>query len=134
MAQSQPADNRPLSPHISIWRWHATMLSSILHRMTGAALYGGAILVTIWLVALATGPDAYASAEALMTSIFGQIILYGFALAALFHLANGIRHLIWDGPRAGFSPGVANLASWFSIIFAVLGTAAIWMLTHAGGS
>ena len=128
MVQSQPADTRPLSPHVTIWRWHVTMLSSILHRATGAALYGGAILVVAWLAAAASGPDAYAAVEAIIFSLLGQIILFGFTIAVLFHLANGLRHLIWDGPRAGFSLHAANIISWFNIAFSIIGAAVIWSL------
>ena len=133
MAQSQPADNRPLSPHISIWRWHVTMLSSILHRLTGIALYGGAILLTVWLVATASGPEAYAQAEQVIFSLPGQIVLFGFTMATLYHFINGIRHLVWDGPRAGFSPERANLVSWLNIIFAIIGTGAVWSIASVTG-
>lgn len=134
MAQSQPADTRPLSPHVSIWRWHVTMLSSILHRATGIVLYGGAILVIAWLIAAASGPEAYAVVQSIIFSLLGQIILFGFTIAVLFHLANGLRHLIWDGPRAGFSLGAANIISWVNIAFSVIGAAVIWALASFTGS
>ena len=133
MAQSQPADARPVSPHVSIWRWHVTMLSSILHRATGAALYGGAILIVAWLVAAASGPDAYHQVELVIFSLPGQILLFGFTIAVLFHFANGIRHLIWDGPRTGFSIKTANMISWFNIIFSIIGAAAIWSIASFTG-
>ena len=135
MAQTQPEASRPLSPHVSIWRWHVTMLSSILHRATGSALYGGAILLIIWLIAVASGPDAYFKVEQIIYSLPGQIMLFGFTIAVLYHLANGIRHLIWDGPRAGFSVRTASLISWFNIGFSLIGAALIWSLaSFTGGS
>lgn len=119
------ADSRPLSPHLQVWRFHATMLASITHRFTGMGLYGGTLLIAVWLAALANGPDAYNAVEAVAFSIPGQILLFLWALAVLFHLANGIRHLIWDGPGAGFSPKVASQVSLFNYAFALVGAVAL---------
>lgn len=126
MSGPQRAEARPLSPHLQIWRFHATMLASITHRLTGVGLYFGTFLICAWLIALASGPESYALAEAVIFSIPGQIILAAWSFAVLFHFANGIRHLVWDGPAIGFSPKVASRISIFNYAFAILGTAALF--------
>ena len=128
MAGQGRADPRPLSPHLQIWKWHWTMAGSIFHRVSGVGLYGGAFLIGAWLIALATGPEAYAFIEMIAFSLPGQIILFLWSMAVLYHLANGLRHLIWDGPMVGFNPGVASLWSMFNFAFAIIGAAAIWSL------
>jgi len=125
--------NRPLSPHVSIWRWHATMASSIAHRMSGVVNYIGAVLVTVWLAALAAGPDAYSTVEALMAGPVGILVtlaLIGFTLSLVYHMLNGIRHLAWD-MGYGFDPKGSNLRSILIFAGAAVITAAIWVL--AGG-
>lgn len=126
MTGPKRAATRPLSPHLQVWRFHATMLASITHRITGSALYFGTFLIAAWLIALASGRQAYEAVEAIVFSIFGQIILFLWAVAVLFHFANGIRHLLWDGPGIGFSPKVASQVSIFNYVFAILGAAALF--------
>jgi len=104
MASSNTTDTRPLSPHVSIWRWHATMAASIAHRISGCALYFGSALIAALIISLAAGPDAFAGMLEIVLSIPGRIVLLGFTGALTYHFANGIRHLIWDGPGAGLSP------------------------------
>ncbi|MEL7032571.1 MAG: succinate dehydrogenase, cytochrome b556 subunit [Pseudomonadota bacterium] len=128
MAGSGGADPRPLSPHVQIWKWHWTMAGSIFHRVSGVGLYGGAFLIGAWLISLATGPEAYAFVESIAFSLPGQILLFLWSMAVLYHLANGLRHLIWDGPMVGFNPGVASLWSMFNFAFAIIGAAVIWSL------
>ena len=129
MAGVDVTDNRPLSPHLQNWRWHATMYGSIFHRVTGVGLYGGALLICAWLVALSSGPEAYAIIDVILASPFGQIVLLLWLAATLYHLANGVRHLIWDGPGIGFDPRIASLWSLGNFAFAILGAAAIWFLS-----
>mgnify|MGYP001810373036 CR=1 FL=1 len=117
---------RPLSPHLQVWRWHATMLGSILHRVTGSALVGGVILVALWLGTLAFGPEAYATFVTLAGSPLGLLVWFGLSLAAFYHLAAGVRHLIWD-TGAGLTPRAANRLSSLSIAFAVVATIALWV-------
>lgn len=126
MTGPKRAATRPLSPHLQVWRFHATMLASITHRITGSALYFGTFLIAAWLIALASGREAYSAVEAIVFSIFGQVILFLWAVAVLFHFANGIRHLLWDGPGIGFSPKVASQVSIFNYVFAILGAAALF--------
>lgn len=126
---SLPNDPRPLSPHIQVWRWHLTMLTSILHRATGVALYAGAVLLTAWLVAIAAGPKTYEATEALLLSVVGRLVLFGFTLAASYHLANGVRHLFWDA-GAGFTPSTATASGVLVFLVALAGTLAAWSAAY----
>ncbi|MGD2133268.1 MAG: succinate dehydrogenase, cytochrome b556 subunit [Maricaulaceae bacterium] len=126
---SSSNDSKPLSPHLSIWRWHPTMLTSILHRATGVALYVGAIVLTIWLAAAAIGPGAYEQVEGLLLSPLGRLVLFGFTYAAMFHLLSGVRHLIWDA-GTGFSPKGASAASVFILLAAGVATFAVWLAAY----
>lgn len=87
---------RPLSPHLSIYRFRPTMAMSILHRITGSALYVGTLLVVWWLVAAASGPEAFSTASWFFGSFLGRLILFGYSWALLHHMLGGIRHFIWD--------------------------------------
>lgn len=91
-----PSLDRPLSPHLQVYRPQITSVLSILHRATGIALTFGTLLLTWWLTAAAYGPDTFAAAQAFFGSWFGQLILWGFTFAVYYHLANGVRHLLWD--------------------------------------
>ena len=88
--------NRPLSPHLQVFRLHLSMLMSIVHRITGVGLLLGAFLVVWWLMAAASGPDYFATVDGLMTSWLGHLVLLGLTWALAYHLLNGIRHLFWD--------------------------------------
>jgi succinate dehydrogenase / fumarate reductase cytochrome b subunit len=99
--------DRPLSPHLQIYRWQWTMLYSILHRATGVALSAGTLLLAWWLLALASGPDAFAVANGFVGSILGMLMLFGWTWALMYHLGNGIRHLVWDAGY-GFDLDVAQ--------------------------
>jgi len=119
-------DGRPLSPHLQIWRWHATMLTSILHRATGVALYAGALLFALWLVSIALGPQVYALGAALIGTPVGQVVLWGLVFAVSFHLLSGLRHLFWDF-GAGFNPKLASFLSTLIILGAVALTAGVFV-------
>lgn len=123
---------RPLSPHLQIWRWHVTMFASILNRMTGGALSVGSVLIGLWLLALAFGPDAYATFTGWMGSPLGLLIWFGLTLALFLHLTGGIRHLIWDAV-IGLSPKSADVLSWASIILGVVGAVVFWAGLFASG-
>ena len=103
------------------------MATSILHRATGVALAVGFILFVFWLADAASGPDAYAVFSTAMGSIIGRILLLGWSWAFFYHLANGIRHLVWD-VGFGFEKAQANTSSWFVIVTSVVLTAAFWMV------
>jgi len=88
--------NRPLSPHLTIYRPQWTSMSSILTRITGNALIVGCMMIVWWFVAAASGPEAYATANGFITSWFGDLIMFFSVWALWYHMAAGIRHLIWD--------------------------------------
>ncbi|MCP2671836.1 succinate dehydrogenase, cytochrome b556 subunit [Maricaulaceae bacterium EIL42A08] len=122
--------SRPLSPHLQVWKFHPTMLSSILHRASGVVNYVGAVLVAIWLIALASGESVYTG---LMNALNGPIkilvilALVGFTLSLIYHMLNGIRHLVWDAGK-GFDPAASNQRSVFIMIGSVILTVIIWVL------
>lgn len=118
-------DTRPLSPHLQIWRWHATMATSILHRFTGFANAAGMILLAIWLVSLAAGPESYALVAGLLWSSPGKLLLGAFTASISFHLINGIRYLFWDGGH-GYQPKIATLTAWIAMLGAMVITAFLW--------
>jgi len=116
---------RPLSPHLQIWRWHVTMLGSILNRAAGVGLVAGAFAVVGWLVALALGPECYAGFVAYAGSPIGLLVWVAFSAAAFYHLTAGVRHLIWD-VGAGLSLKSANALTHWSILLAAVATVAFW--------
>ncbi len=120
-------NDRPLSPHISIYRWPITMASSILHRATGLAMAVGFIVLVAWLFDAASGPDVYAVFLGAMDSVVGRILLVGWSFAFFYHLSNGIRHLVWDTGR-GLEKGQATTSAWFVIVLSVVLTAAFWLV------
>ena len=93
---SEVKSNRPLSPHLTIYRFRPTMAMSIMHRITGGALYFGTLLVVWWLVAAASGPEAFETAAWFFDSIIGKLILFGYSWALLHHALGGLRHFVWD--------------------------------------
>ncbi len=101
---------RPLSPHLQVYRWTPTMLTSITHRATGLAMALGMAGLAWWLMALASGPEAYDFFCLIAFSIPGLIVILGFIWSLCFHLLNGIRHLAWD-IGYGFDPAGANRLS-----------------------
>lgn len=127
------AADRPLSPHVWSWRWHLTMLVSILHRATGVALYAAALILAAWALALAVGPDAYDLFRAVLGSILGKLVLIGISFSLFFHTANGVRHLIWDF-GVGFKLRAADAGAVAVIAFAAVATIAIWMAAGLMGA
>lgn len=123
------ANSRPLSPHLQVYRWTVTMASSILHRATGAALGAGTLLLAWWLLAAATGPDAFDVVQDFMTSIVGRLVLFGFTWALMFHFLNGIRHLAWDTGK-GFEIKTATTTGWLAVIGSAVLTLLAWWLGY----
>ena len=109
--------NRPLSPHLQIYKPQLTSVLSILHRITGVALSVGTILLVYWLVAAASGPAAFATAAGLIGSWLGRLLLFGWTFALFFHLANGIRHLFWDA-GIGFELKTVYASGWTVVALA----------------
>jgi succinate dehydrogenase / fumarate reductase cytochrome b subunit len=111
--------NRPLSPHLQIYRPQLTSITSILTRITGNALIVASLLVTWWFVALAAGPEAFAVADGVASSWFGKLVFLGSILALWYHTLAGIRHLVWDTGR-GLDIRSAELMGWGCIGGSVL--------------
>jgi succinate dehydrogenase / fumarate reductase, cytochrome b subunit len=120
-------DKRPMSPHMQVWKWHATMLGSILHRATGCANYVGAILVAAWLFAAASGYEAYNAFQVIAGSIIGQLALFGFTVSMTYHTLNGVKHLVMDAGN-GFNPKGASFWSTLVLVASVVVAIAIWVL------
>ncbi len=120
---------RPLSPHLQIYRPMLTMVMSIVHRITGAALYFGMLLLAWWLTAAAAGPTAYANVEWFMASLLGQIVLFGYTWALLHHMLGGIRHLIWDTLH-GFEPSERELLTLATLIGSITLTLILWLVGY----
>ncbi|NQV45809.1 MAG: succinate dehydrogenase, cytochrome b556 subunit [Rhodospirillales bacterium] len=119
------ATNRPLSPHLQVYRPQITSMLSILHRMTGVALGLGTVLFTYWLTAAAYGPEAFERAQGLMGSWFGLLVLFGFTFALYYHLANGIRHMFWD-IGMGYEMSTLRRSGLFVVLFTIIMTVATW--------
>jgi succinate dehydrogenase / fumarate reductase cytochrome b subunit len=117
--------NRPLSPHLQIYRPQISSVLSILHRITGVALTVGSLLLVYWIIAAAVGPEAFAQAQGLIGSFLGRLLLFGWTYALFFHLVNGIRHLFWD-MGWGFELKTMAITGWIAVIAAVLLTLIAW--------
>ena len=130
-----PATARPLSPHLSVYRWQIQMVTSIVHRATGIALAVGTLLVVWGLFALASGPDAFAQVSAFCASWLGQLLLIGWTWSLAFHLLNGIRHLLQD-VGLGYAPPTFVRNSWIVTIGSVVLTLLVWacVLAQRGGA
>ena len=118
-------NGRPLSPHLSIYRWPITMTMSILHRATGVAMSVGFIVLAGWLFDAAMGAETYAAMLSYLDTMLGKLLLMGWSFAFFFHLSNGVRHLIWDSGR-GFEIATANASAWFVLLLAIVLTALFW--------
>ena len=125
--------DRPLSPHVQVWRWHLTMFTSIAHRASGAGLYAGALILAGWAVALGSGPAAYDGYMQLLGSPLGHVVMFLLTLGVFYHLANGIRHLIWDSGK-GLDVKSANVSAVVAIAFAIVATLVIWGIAITTGA
>jgi len=125
---------RPLSPHLQTYKWSLTMAMSILHRITGVALYLGTILLVWWLIAAASGPTAYATFQGFTTSFIGRLIVFGYTWALMHHLLSGVRHLVWD-LGYGFGKKEREWLTWAALIGGIVLTLLVWIIAFfAGGS
>ena len=124
---------RPLSPHLQVYRWQITMTMSILHRASGIVLTAGAFALACWLLAVAAGGDHYARVAAGLASPLGRLALFGFSLALVYHLLNGVRHLLWDA-GVGFEIPEFYRSGWTVAVLTVLLTAAIWFFALGGAA
>lgn len=129
MADAKTRAERPLSPHLQVFRPIVTMVMSIVHRVTGAGLYFGMALFAWWLVAAASGPGYFDFVNGLFGSILGQIVLFGFTWALIHHMLGGIRHFVWDTGH-GFALKTADAMAWATVIGSVCLTILVWIVGY----
>lgn len=126
----RPASKRPLSPHLQVYRPQLTSILSITHRGTGIFLALGALYLVCWLLAIASGPDAYAAVSGFSASIIGRLLLLGWTFSLFYHLANGIRHLIWDA-GLGLDLKTTYMSGWLVVAVSVALTVIAWVVAYA---
>ena len=129
MAETKAPVERPLSPHLFIYKPMLTMTMSIVHRVTGFGLYFGTLLLAWWLIAAASGPNAYAGIGSFMSSFVGRILLFGYTWALIHHMLGGIRHFIWDTGR-GFGPFERETLSLLTAVGSIGLTALLWVVGY----
>lgn len=125
--------NRPLSPHLQVYKPQITSVMSIFHRMTGVALGVGTLFLMWWLVSVAAGPEYYAFVAEIAGSIIGRLVLFGFTWALFYHLCNGLRHLYWDAGW-GFELESVTRSGWLVIVASVVLTVVAWAIAYGMGS
>ena len=124
---------RPLSPHLQVYRWQITNTMSILNRVTGVALAAAAIGLAWWLVAVALGPQAYAQSRGVMASPIGVIAMLGLSFCLIYHTLNGLRHLLWD-IGYGYEIPKVYATGWTVVALTVVATLALWFLGWRGAA
>jgi succinate dehydrogenase / fumarate reductase cytochrome b subunit len=127
MAEAKAPVSRPLSPHLQVYRWSWTMAMSIVHRVTGSALTLGMALLAVWLVALASGPRAFAAVQWFFGSPVGILVLFGYTWVLMHHMLGGVRHLVWDFGH-GMEPERRIAMARFTLIGSVALTVLIWVV------
>jgi succinate dehydrogenase / fumarate reductase, cytochrome b subunit len=127
MSEVKAPAARPLSPHLTIYRPMLSMMMSIFHRITGGALYFGTVLLVWWLLAVASGPSAYATFQAVASSIIGRLVLFGYTFALLHHMLGGLRHLIWDTGR-GLGAAERELMVRANLAGSIILTILLWVV------
>ncbi|GIL00515.1 MAG: succinate dehydrogenase membrane anchor subunit [Alphaproteobacteria bacterium] len=130
MANAQVQAKRPLSPHLQIYKPIPTMVMSILHRITGAALYFGTLLVAWWLTAAASGPQYFDWVSGFFGSWFGRLVLFGYTFVLIHHALGGLRHLIWDTGRL-MDKRSATAMAWATLAGSITLTLIIWIVGYA---
>ena len=120
------ARERPVSPHLTIYRWPLPMMMSILHRITGAGLYLGTLLMAWWLIAAASGPNHYATVQWFFGTIIGRLVLFGYTWALIHHMLGGVRHLIWDTGR-GLGPAEREWLARANLFGSISLTMVLWI-------
>ena len=122
---------RPLSPHLSIWRFQLPAVMSITHRITAVILTSGTVLLTAWLIALASGESSFELVSMIVSHPLGQFVMFGYSVVLFYHASNGVRHLFWDFGKGLDIPGV-YASGWIAI--AVMGflTVSFWVFMFFG--
>ncbi len=123
--------DRPLSPHVGIYRWQISNTLSILHRATGVMLAFGALILVGWLLAVASGYAGYARVNAWLQGPVGGLLLFGWTFSFFYHLCNGVRHLFWD-IGAGYDKAQARTSGLIVVVAAVLLTLGLWVSALVG--
>jgi succinate dehydrogenase / fumarate reductase cytochrome b subunit len=129
-ASTRGAANRPLSPHLQIYKPIPTMVMSILHRITGVALYGGMLILAWWLIAAASGQEYFDFVNAIVGSWLGLLVLFGFTWALVHHMLGGIKHLVQDTGRALEKHFTTRMAK-VHIVVSVAITVLLWIIALA---
>lgn len=119
--------NRPLSPHLQIYKPIPTMVMSIVHRITGGALYFGTVLVAWWLIAAATGQGYFDLVNWILGTIVGRLILFGYTWALLHHMLGGFRHFFWD-LGYGFDPALSTRVAKLMLVASICLTVLVWIV------
>ncbi len=128
---SSPSNsNRPLSPHLSIYKPIPTMVMSIAHRLTGVALYFGTLMFAWWLIAASTGESYFDFVQTFLGTWFGRLILFGFTWALVHHMLGGVRHLIWDTGRL-FDKDTSTKLAYATLIGSIVLTLLIWVVGYS---
>ncbi len=127
MAEAKVPAERPLSPHLTIYRPILSMMMSIVHRITGAALYIGTLLLVWWLLAAVSGPSAYAAFQSAAASFVGRVVLFGYTWALIHHMLGGMRYLIWDTGR-GFGAVEREWLLRANLVGSVMLTIILWVV------
>ena len=130
MATGEPSHSesaRPLSPHLQVYTPQINMVMSIIHRITGVALYFGTLLLACWLIAAASGPEWFDFVNALFGSLLGRLVMLAYTWALLHHMFGGIRHLVWDTGR-GFQLSQVDFLCWFTLIASLACSVLIWVM------
>ncbi|MBA2590212.1 MAG: succinate dehydrogenase, cytochrome b556 subunit [Alphaproteobacteria bacterium] len=129
--QKPVASTRPLSPHLTIYRWPVTMATSITHRATGVGLSVGAVILAWWLVSISNGPEGWQSFHALSDTPIGLLVVFGLTWSLVYHFLNGIRHLAWD-LGYGFEKNLAERNSMMILVGSVVIAVALFALAWTG--
>ena len=130
MSGNSMNDQRPLSPHLQVYKPMLTMMMSITHRITGVGLYFGALLVAWWLVSAAVGGAYFELVNGFFGSWFGRIILLGFTWALIHHALGGLRHLLWDTGRGFDLNGVEKMAK-ANLAGSIVLTVVVWIIAYS---
>jgi len=130
MAETKLRSERPLSPHLQIYRPMLTTMMSIAHRITGMVLYAGTLLVVWWLIALASGPQYFNLVQDIAGSFLGRLVLFGYTWALLHHALGGIRHLIWDTGR-GFGLDTIEWLARATLGGSLVLTLVVWIIGYS---
>jgi len=127
MSEAKAPAERPLSPHLFIYRPMLSMMMSIVHRITGAGLYFGTLLLVWWLLAVASGPAAYATFQSVAGSFLGRLVLFGYTWALVHHMLGGLRYLIWDTGR-GFGAAEREWMVRANLAGSIILTIVLWVV------